>query len=206
MRPSTILALTVFVVCLFGYHYIYFWFTERQGVYTKKGRINDCIASWIKNALDDGDYLLVVHQVRNIVMAITFLATTAVLLMGFMIGFAEVGRVIDGPSSGLSIENYPAWTVVATLGFSLLSFLLSLRYLTQVTFLIRSSPEKLGAIEDTSPEEYLKKLFVIGSREYTMGRRSMLYAIVALSWFIDVWIFIVLTLLMTFMFIYLHDF
>ena len=205
MHISVIIALFVYVVCLFVYHYTYFYITEHRGVETKKGRINECVESWIESALRDKEYLLVVHQIRNLVMAITFLATTAVLLMGFMIGFTNINTVIGELEGTISLENYPAWVVVGTLGYSILNFLLSLRYLTQLTILVKSDPEKLRAVEKRDPIKYLRKLFVNGNWEYTIGRRSMLYAIVAMSWFINVWLFIVLTIILTMGFAYMHD-
>ncbi len=205
MRLPVIIALIIYAASLFGYHYIYFWFTEKEGINTKKGRIQECVSSWISRSLEDKDYLLVVHQIRNIIMAITFLATLSVILIGFLLGYMDVGPIIEEPSAVLPDYSYPVWVILGTLIFSILNFMLSLRYFTQLTYLLKSSPEKLSAVEDSKPEDYLKKLFVIGNREYTMGRRSMIYALVGLFWFLDVWLFIFLTVVVTFMFAVLHD-
>lgn len=205
MHISTIAALFVFGVCLFGYHHIYFWVTSQERYKTKKGRIDRCVESWIEGAVEDGEYMLVVHQVRNMIMAITFLATISAILMGFLLDFANVGEVIYEFNFNLARGDYPAWLIVFTLGYSILNFLLSLRYLTQLTYLIRSDRSKLSDIEGTDAILYLRKLFITGNRQYTMGRRSMLYGIVALSWFVNVWLFVGLTVALTVSFAYMHD-
>ena len=205
MDVSTAVALIVFAVCLFGYHQIYFWVTTQERYNTKKSRIDRCVESWIEGAVEDGEYLLVVHQVRNMVMAITFLATISAILMGFLLDFANVGEVINEFSLNIGKGDYAVWLIVFTFGYSILNFLLSLRYLTQLTYLVRSDRSKLGDIEGVDAILYLKKLFITGNREYTLGRRSMLYGIVALSWFLNIWLFVALTILLTLSFAYLHD-
>lgn len=205
MHLSTIVALLVFAACLFGYHQIYFWVTLQERYDTKKSRIDRCVESWIEGAIEDGEYLLVVHQVRNMIMAMTFLATIAAILMGFLLDFANVGEVINQFNFSLARGDYPVWLIVFTLGYSILNFLLSLRYLTQLTYLVRSDRGKLRDIEGIDAIMYLRKLFITGNRQYTLGRRSMLYGIVALSWFVNVWLFIGLTVLLTLSFAYMHD-
>ncbi|MFW6375661.1 MAG: DUF599 domain-containing protein [Thermoplasmatota archaeon] len=205
MHLSTITALLVFGVCLFGYHHAYFWVTTQERYDTKKSRIDKCVESWIESAVEDRDYLLVVHQIRNMIMAITFLATIAAILMGFLLNFANVGHVINEFNFSLTRGDYPVWLIIFTLGYSILNFLLSLRYLTQLTYLVRSDRGKLRDIEGSDAVMYLRKLFIIGNRQYTMGRRSMLYSITALSWFVNVWLFIGLTIALTLSFAYLHD-
>ncbi len=205
MQVSTIAALIVFAACLFGYHQIYFWVTAQERYNTKKGRIDKCVESWLEGSIEDGDYLLVVHQVRNMIMAITFLATIAAILMGFLLDFANVGSVINEFHLNLARRDYPVWLIVFTLGYSILNFLLSLRYLTQLTYLVRSDRGKLKEIEGLDAVLYLRKLFITGNRQYTMGRRSMLYGIIALSWFVNVWLFIGFSIVLTFSFAYMHD-
>jgi len=70
---------------------------------------------------------------------------------------------------------------------------------------VRSDPGKLKDIEGADAIMYLRKLFITGNRQYTMGRRSMLYGIITLSWFVNVWLFIGLTIVLTFSFAYMHD-
>ncbi|MFW6196319.1 MAG: DUF599 family protein [Thermoplasmatota archaeon] len=205
MHISTLAALLVYAACMFGYHHVYFWFTTQERYDTKKSRIDKCVESWIEGAVEDGEYLLVVHQVRNMIMAITFLATIAAILMGFLLDFANVGQVINEFSLNLGREDYPVWLIVFTLGYSILNYLLSLRYLTQLTYLVRSDRNKLREIEGLDAVMYLRKLFITGNRQYTMGRRSMLYGIIALSWFLNVWLFIGLTTALTVSFAYMHD-
>ncbi len=193
--------ISVYTLCLWGYHYLYFYLSERSGVSTRRNLMNDAIVSWFEIALDERDHLLVIHQLRNVIMAVTFLATTAVILLGLLFGFSASS--FSGP-----LENgvYPTWLISFTLIYSFFNFLLCLRHFTRITFLIRSAPEKLVAISGEKAEVYLAGLFIRGNREYTLGRRSMLYGIVALTWLLSPWVFLLLTVGMTVLFIVSYDF
>jgi len=196
-----IAVLSIYAICLWGYHYLYFFLTERKGVVTQRNRINKAILSWFDTSLQGEDYLLIIHQLRNVIMAVTFLATTSVLLLGLLFGFSPTA--LPEP---LGNGSYAVWLIIFTLIYSFLHFLLSLRHFTRITFLVRSAPEKLEDISGERAEVYLANLFIRGNREYTLGRRSMLYGIIALTWLFNVWIFLILTVGMTLAFIISYDF
>ncbi len=191
----------IYSICLWGYHYSYFLITERKNVTTRRNMINDSIISWFEITLKEKDHLLAIHQLRNVIMSVTFLATTAVLLIGFLFGFGTA--TLPGPFGNIS---YPFWLMIFTLIFSFFNFLLCLRHFTRITFLIRSAPEKLEAISGEKAEIYLGKLFIRGNREYTMGRRSMLYSLLVLTWPLHPLVFLVLTVGMTLIFVFSYDF
>jgi len=201
MDLQTIIILAVYSFCLWGYHYIYFFFTEKKDVTTRRSTIDEAIFSWIERSLEKKEHLLMIHQLRNVLMAVTFLATTAVLLVGLIFGFSPTA--LPGP---LEHIDYALWLMMFTLIFSFFNFLLCLRHFTRMTFMVRSSPEKLEKISGLKAEEYLANLFIRGNREYTLGRRSMLYGIVALIWLFNAWIFMFVTIGMTLAFILSYDF
>ena len=205
MNTKLLLALIVYVSCLWGYHYLYFFITEFSGRDTKRSRMHDCIGTWFENVLDYGDQLLCVHQIRNLIMALTFQATMAVVLLGIIFGFAGVAGVIPEFPDIVTAIDLPVWLMVFTLIFSVLNFLLSLRNFTKITFLIRASPDSLARLADDKPYRYLQKLFVNGNRYYTMGQRSILYSMVVLVWFLNVWLFIITVLMVTTVFAFKHD-
>ncbi|MBS3781369.1 MAG: DUF599 domain-containing protein [Candidatus Thermoplasmatota archaeon] len=201
MDLLTIAIISIYVVCLWGYHYLYFFLTERKDVMTQRNKINQAIHSWFDTSLKGEDHLLVIHQLRNVIMAVTFLATAAVLLLGLIFGLTPTG--LPEP---LGNGSYALWLIIFTLIYSFFHFLLCLRHFTRVTFLVRSAPEKLKDISGESAETYLANLFIRGNREYTLGRRSMLYGIVALTWLLNPWVFLILTVGMTSVFIFSYDF
>ncbi len=201
MNILAVVLITTYVLCLWGYHYLYFFLTERSGVTTQRNLINDAVLSWFEIALEEKEYLLVIHQIRNVIMAVTFLATTVVLLLGLIFGLSASG--LPGNVNRLT---HPLWLMAITLIYSFFNFLLCLRHFTRITFLIRSAPEKLQAITGDPAEVYLSNLFIRGNREYTLGRRSMLYGMVVLTWFLSPVVFLILTLVMTAVFIMSYDF
>jgi len=201
MDLLAIALISVYAFCLWGYHYLYFFLTERKDMITQRNKINEAILSWFDTSIEREEYLLVIHQLRNVIMAVTFLATAVVLLLGLLFGLSP--SALPEP---LGNGSYVIWLIIFTLIYSFFHFLLCLRHFTRITFLVRSAPEKLEDISDERAEVYLANLFIRGNREYTLGRRSMLYGIVALTWLLNPWIFLILTVGMTLVFIISYDF
>lgn len=204
MSLASLTALAVFAACFPLYHLIYLHISSNFSRKTKKGRIHSCTRSWLGKIIEEDQYLLATHQIRNMIMGITFLASTVVLLIGLIVKLDGVPLELNVP-----VQNeiaYASWLIVLTLGYSFVNLLLALRHLTNLTTLIGSEPEGLSRIEDSEPIEYLSKLFNKGSQRYMMGRRGLLYAIVILGWYFNVWVFLGLTLLLTVSLAYQHDF
>lgn len=201
MDLLTIGILSIYSICLWGYHYLYFFLTERKEVVTQRNRINKAIVSWFHISIEEEDYMLMIHQLRNVIMSVTFLASAAVLLLGLLVGFSPSAipePIVNG--------DYALWLIIFTLIYSFFNFLLCLRHFTRITFLVRSSHETLEEISGEKADIYLANLFIRGNREYTLGRRSMLYGIVALTWLLNVWVFLILTVGMTLAFVISYDF
>lgn len=107
MSYTVWLPLIVFAICFPLYHSVYLYLTRKKPQMTKKGRINSCISSWLGGAFEKGQFLLVVHQIRNMIMSITFLASTSILLVGFLLTY-ELTDVATG--NGLTASgtiDYP---------------------------------------------------------------------------------------------------
>ena len=201
LTPETIVALVTFFGCFYGYHFVYFYLSRRRSHATRKGRMRHAVAGALMNALESGDHLLVVHQLRNIIMSVTFLASASVLLLGFIISFSGVWEAIielpQLPSQGLRPQDYPIWTIIFTLALSFFSFLVALRYFNLLSILISAPPTTLHQMEGTEPSQYLTDLFMRGSDGYTLGRRGFIYSVIAAVWFLNVWVFIAVTLIVT---------
>lgn len=206
MDFEIIVALLVYGFCFLLYNTIYLHLTKKYPDRTKKGRINSCIASWLRETEENKQHLLVVHQVRNMIMSITFLASASILLIGFLLTY----RLTELPTvkglAGAGTLDYPGWLTFFTLAYAFLNLLLALRHLNNFTVLIRANRQKLVAIEGKSASAYLEKLFIKGSQRYMMGRRGLLYAIVVLFWYVNLWFFVGLIVLLTFTLSYNHDF
>lgn len=206
MSYTVWLPLIIFAVCFPLYHSIYLYLTRKKPQLTKKGRINSCISSWLGGTFNKGQHLLVVHQIRNMIMSITFLASTSILLVGFLLTYGLTDVATGNGFTVSGMIDYPGWLTLFTLTYSFLNLLLALRHLNNLTVLIRADPEKLETIENKSASSYLEKLYVKGSQRYMIGRRGFLYAMVVLFWYVGFWVFIGLTVLLTFTLSYQHDF
>jgi uncharacterized membrane protein len=201
LSAETVVALLTFFGCFYGYHAVYFYISRRRIHATRKGRMRQAVAGALMHAIEQDDHLLVVHQLRNIIMSVTFLASASVLLLSFIISFSGVWETIielpQLPSRGLRPQDYPIWTIIFTLAVSFFSFLVALRYFNLLSVLISAPPQALHEMEGTEPLKYLTDLFMRGSDSYTLGRRGFIYSVVASVWFFNVWVFIAVTVLVT---------
>jgi uncharacterized membrane protein len=201
LSAETVVALLTFFGCFYGYHAVYFYISRRHAHATRKGRMRQAVAGALMHAIEQDDHLLVVHQLRNIIMSVTFLASASVLLLSFIISFSGVWEAIvelpQLPSRGLRPQDYPIWTIIFTLAVSFFSFLVALRYFNLLSVLISAPPQALQEMEGTEPLKYLTDLFMRGSDSYTLGRRGFIYSVVASVWFFNVWVFIAVTVLVT---------
>jgi uncharacterized membrane protein len=201
LSAETVVALLTFFGCFYGYHAVYFYISRRHARATRKGRMRQAVAGALMHAIEQDDHLLVVHQLRNIIMSVTFLASASVLLLSFIISFSGVWEAIvelpQLPSRGLRPQDYPIWTIIFTLAVSFFSFLVALRYFNLLSVLISAPANALQEMEGTEPLKYLTDLFMRGSDSYTLGRRGFIYSVVASVWFFNVWVFIAVTVLVT---------
>jgi uncharacterized membrane protein len=201
LSAETVVALLTFFGCFYGYHAVYFYISRRHAHATRKGRMRQAVAGALMHAIEQDDHLLVVHQLRNIIMSVTFLASASVLLLSFIISFSGVWETIielpQLPSRGLRPQDYPIWTIIFTLAVSFFSFLVALRYFNLLSVLISAPANALQEMEGTEPLKYLTDLFMRGSDSYTLGRRGFIYSVVASVWFFNVWVFIAVTVLVT---------
>src|SRR6056297_3571775 len=164
MNLTDLLAFSVYGICFVLYHIIYLFITKRKPALTKKGRINQATASWLNGILMEDQYLLAVHQIRNMIISITFLASTGVILIGFLITYGLTETPGFNPLPLTNTTNYADWLAFFTLSYSLLNLLLALRHFNNLTILIRSSEEQLEQIEGKPALAYLEKLFIAGSQ------------------------------------------
>jgi len=203
---QTILAFLVYVGCFLLYHHVYLYLTDKKPSLTKKGRINECYASWLGKITEGNQHLLLIHQLRNMIMSITFLASASILLIGFLLTYGLTEGAGSNALSAPGSIDYPIWLTFFTLTYSFLNLLLALRHINNLTVLVRSDPGKLEKIERGSALDYLEKLFKKGSQRFMLGRRGFLYAMVVFFWYVDVWLFVGATVLLTVTLSYQHDF
>lgn len=194
---ATLWALATFALCFLGYHLGYFYLSRRHLQQTRKGRLRQAVAASLERSIAAEDYLLVVHQLRNVIMAVTFLASASVLLLGFVISFSGVWEAILEFPAHLRPQDYPIWVITFTLAVSFFSFLIALRHFNLLSFLISADLKSLQEMEGTDHLTYLTNLFMRGSDAYTLGRRGFIYSVVVILWFLNVWVFIGATVLLT---------
>jgi uncharacterized membrane protein len=204
LRGEDWLALMLFVICFYGYHAVYFYVSRKSPASTRKGRLRQAVQSSLAVALDEQNHLLVVHQARNALMAVNFLAGASVILLGALMSFSGVVEAIQDISIALRRTDIAILLIIATLGISFFSFLNSLRHFNLLTFLVSAKPQQLREMEGTEPSQYLTDVYMRGSDAYTLGRRAFLYSVIAGVWLLNVWVFIAITIFVT-LWVFFYD-
>jgi len=197
VRLEDWIALGIFLICFYGYHALYFYFSRRFPQRTRKGRMLQAMRSSFEEVLHQGEPLLIVHQVRNALMTITFLAGASVLLLGALISLTGVIESLQTLATTRKLTDLAILLIIATLGVTFFSLLNSLRHFNLLTFLVSARPEKLREMEETDPAQYLTDTFMSASDAFTLGRRGFLYSVIAAGWLLNPWAFLALTLIVT---------
>ena len=180
--------------------------TDRFPKKTKKGRIDICFISEIKKVREDQNYLTLIHQIRNSIMIMTFLASTNIILLGLLIDFGNIGELAKKSLGQLPKSTVTNWFLLFALGYTFLNLLLALRHINNFNMLLKSDEKALVNIENSNSADYLGSLFKKSSHRFMMGRRGFLYSLVILSLHINEWIFIAATVALTATLSYQHDF
>lgn len=222
MEPIVVLnlgALGIFFACVMIYG-IKLRTSMHDPKGTKRGFLNIYYTLWVKNIATFEYTTVAVQTMRNLIMSVTFLSSTILILLGFIIqSYSNITtELIDIPPFSLeAIPHYRLVILIVSLVFSLIMFLLSLRYMVRFSVLIGIPTENL---EKTTAEKFGKKkeeecridakglqtsVFLKAMNRFTYGIRGLYYAVAVLLWFISAYIFIIGVIALTFTLIHFHD-
>lgn len=144
--------------------------------------------SWISRALAAGNVVETAQLTRNLNMVNTFLASSAVILLGFAANML-VSRV-DPPAA------FVARTVLIMilLAVAFAFFVNSLRHIGHFNLTIGADPALVDRLHG-SAVEYFSNLVARASRRYTQGIRTLYSVFPIFLWIFDSWIFLAVTAL-----------
>lgn len=209
------LALLVLVV----YHIRLFYFLKRQPERTSIGVSNDMRTRWVEHIMNDERDVLAVQTLRNLTMAASFLASTAI-----MIDLWLMNAILGDPSreNTLRILSSDGWTqeklwiyklVALTIifMFCFANFMLSIRYYNQVAIYINVPLEKqnLSAFQKAGLFIDMNQLPKVatgvrpvaetlnrGAAHYTLGMRGYYFVLPFALWLLGASWFFAGTMLM----------
>jgi uncharacterized membrane protein len=181
-----------FAVITLGYNISYFWYTQNHPKKTHKGRQNIYRECWITNIIEKGKSMTAVHQLRNMTLITTFLASSTLIFMGVAVSFTGTSFPIQK-----DYADYKLYSLIGIIALAFFNFLFTLRTASEITILIESSPSKIEELEGIPAVQYLTKKINQAFLLNTLGMRCLYYSIPLIFWFFDPYIFIFITVILT---------
>lgn len=193
------IGLAIFAFCTVVYHGTYHWVSRRHPLSTVKGKVERYRKDWVEGILQSRNLILAVQTVRNNIMATTWLAGTAILILAFLLTSGIKGAESE-VFQNLGIVDHGFLTIkvdllLITYGFAFLAFLFSLRHLILFNTLIGTSPELITQIEGVEASEFLSKLVNRAHSRFTFGLRATYFSLPLIAWLFSPYAFITFTLL-----------
>ncbi|RLG71313.1 MAG: hypothetical protein DRO11_04795 [Methanobacteriota archaeon] len=178
------------------------YFGLHHPTHSRRGLVNIWYARWVKHRVVEEDKLLAVHTLRNLIQAVTFLASTMLITLSVMIG--NMGIFSPHPVVSLTtfkVSDVKYYLIFFIIIFSFLCFLMSLRMFIRLSVLINVDISGLG--DKNVDVEYLQLNFVEAMNRLTYGLRAIYYLIATITWFISPYLFMGTTVLITlYLFLY----
>jgi len=182
--PVDVAAAVLFVLVFPVYHGLYPLLSRRRLRHTPLVRLDRYRRSWIEQTLARGTILDAVQQTRNLTMANTLLASSALIMMGFTANTIVTGAFVH---RDIMIGKLVYLTVALAIAFSY--FVAALRYLGQFNLTIGADPKVIDA-EEGSAVDYFSDLIGRASHRYTLGIRTFYCAFPLFLWLFSPWLFL----------------
>lgn len=181
-----------FAFITLGYNISYFWYTQNHPKRTHKGRQNIYREYWITNIIEKGKSMTAVHQLRNMTLITTFLASSTLIFMGVAVSFTGTSFPIQK-----DYADYKLYSLIGIIALAFFNFLFTLRTASEITILVESSPSKIEELEGIPAVQYLTKKINQAFLLNTLGMRCLYYSIPLIFWFLDPFVFIFITVILT---------
>ncbi len=195
--PWDIAGIILFLLFSGGYHMAYHMYSHYHPLATVKGKIHLYRRTWVKRLLDRRDFIMGVQAIRNLIMTANLMATSAILVIGVILNILVSGNLNESFHPTGQPDPLIFWKLVALLfvfAFSFFSFLISVRYLNQLTILIGADMDLVEHVEGVDGITYLTMMLNRATNRYTYGQRGYYFAIAIVAWIFSDVAFVLATL------------
>ena len=213
-------AFLVFIICIIAYG-IKLQLGMKHPATSKRGLLNIFYQLWVNAMADSKNKLEAIQTLRNLIMAVTFLSSTMLILLGLLIQSSTEGIediAFNFPTiSSSAIVQYKLLLLFAVIIISLIMFLLSLRHMVRFSILIGipvQDIEETGSNNIKTDQNKIcgldakalqSEIFLKAMTRFTIGIRGVYYVVAILLWFVSAYAFIVVTIAITYILIKYHD-
>lgn len=185
-RPIDTVAFALWVAVFPLYHMLYPKIARWMPGKTTAGQVETLRRSWVSRLLATGDVVTAAHQTRNLNMVNTFLASSAIILLGFAANMI-VGHASPGDSATARII-----LILIVLAVAFAYFVNSLRHIGHFTLTIGADPALVDKLHG-SAVDYFSGLLARASRRYTQGTRTLFSVFPLFLWLFSSWLFLLVT-------------
>lgn len=172
---------------LAGYHGWLRWRLRRNPAYTVQSVHALVRTAWVESIMTNRRDILAIQTLRNSTMAATFLASTAILLIGAVLSLSGQGDKLELTWNALdsfqaidpSIWLLKLLALILDLSVAFFSFALAIRNFHHVGYLLNVPPE--GRHSKVTPA-YVAAYLNQAGRSYTRGMRAYYFLLPLLFW------------------------
>ncbi len=187
-RPVDAVGFALWVAVFPLYHTIYPRLARWLPGRTMAEQVDTLRRSWVSRLLASGDIVAAAHQTRNLNMVNTFLASSAVILVGFAANMV-VGHT---PLEDAEVARVVLIMILLAVAFGY--FVNSLRHIGHFNLTIGADPALVDRLHG-SAVDYFSDLIARASLRYTQGIRTLYSVFPLFLWLFDSWLFLGVTAL-----------
>jgi len=212
--PLDLVAFLLYLLVFPIYHAVYPLLVRLSPNRTAKGRIDMYRRSWIQSLLDERAIILGAQQTRNLTMVASFLASSALILLG-VTGNALLMRGTPLQAAGVEpvVGHQPSevlqvkiFLLILVFSVSFMFFMACLRHLGHFNLILGADPALIEREEGVPAADYITRIINQASNRYTLGSRTFLSALPLFLWLFSTWVFLLVTVAVGVRFMGLTDF
>jgi uncharacterized membrane protein len=200
------IALILFLFCLIGYLLLLIIINKRDKP-SQRTTLNLVYKNWVKNRSNDENLLYATQALRNFIMGNATFISGLLVLIGILVGVYNAAILSIIPFFGieflsLGFVQMGVNSIIAF--FSLFNFILSIRYIVRVSILLSGDAKKYSKGEFKAID-ITEKAFILAQNHWMFGNRGLFFLIATLSWLIDTFFFMILTIIIILYLIFFQD-
>jgi uncharacterized membrane protein len=185
-RPVDGAAFALWIAVFPLYHMLYPRLARWMPGRTMAEQVHMLRRSWISRVLKDGDVIEAALLTRNLNMVNTFLASSALILLGF-----AANTILGRPTVDPAAARIVLIIIVLALAFGY--FVNALRHIGHFNLTIGADPALVDQLYGSAVDHF-SGLLARASRRYTQGIRALYSVFPLFLWLFDSWLFLGVTL------------
>jgi uncharacterized membrane protein len=187
-RPVDVAAFALWALVFPLYHTIYPRLARWLPGRTTAAQVDALRRSWISRVLESGDVVAAAQLTRNLNMVNTFLASSALIVLGF-----AANTVVGRPDGADPVKARVVFLIIV-LAMAFGYFVNSLRHIGHFNLTIGADPSLVDRLHGSAVDHFAD-LLARASRRYTQGIRALYSVFPLFLWLVDGWLFLGVTAL-----------